>query len=68
MFDVGLLVVNTEKRKNHESDRVRQLLAVPRYADILESRAAGHEGKDEKDFESLHSWHQQSVWRRELAK
>ena len=48
MFDVGLLVVNTEKRKNHESDRVRQLLAVPRYADILESRAADHEGKDLK--------------------
>jgi hypothetical protein len=56
-----------EKRKNHEDNRVWELLAVPQYADILECGAADEEGNDGETPKSTLVT-SASAWRRELAK
>jgi hypothetical protein len=58
-------VKSREKRKNHSEDRVDGLLAVPRYADVLDG--VGCEDSDPAGVESFLVTSRRS-WRREMTK
>ena len=67
------LVEDRTKWQNHEKARVAELLAVPRYADLLEDAAAGETSKiEEQSKQPLASESglvkSREGWRKEMAK
>lgn len=60
-----------QKRQNHKAARVSELLAVPRYADIVEDEAADLDGDDDEHPGSSRPSgliKSREKWRQELAK